>query len=137
MKHYNIQNYIRYKNDLEVTIARIPKKEFHEYTRDELVITFLPLVENLARKFATSQQASGVMSIMDIIQEGNAGLTRAVDRIVWETILDAEDQEKRLNKSDRNAILVLEMRVGAGAQQHLHRDKLPRIWVGPYLGFIA
>ena len=44
MKHYNIQNYIRYKNDLEATLKRIAKKEFHEYTRDELIITFLPLV---------------------------------------------------------------------------------------------
>ena len=26
MKHYNIQNYIRYKKDVEVTIKRIPKK---------------------------------------------------------------------------------------------------------------
>ena len=49
MKHYNIQNYIRYKKDLEVTLKRVSKKEFHEYTRNELVITFLPLVENLAR----------------------------------------------------------------------------------------
>ena len=57
MKHYNIQNYIRYKKDLEDMIRRITNKEFHEYTRDELIITFLPLVENLARKFATSQQA--------------------------------------------------------------------------------
>ena len=71
------------------------KEHFSLYDRDQLVTLFLPLVENLARKFATSQQASGVMSINDIIQEGNAGLTRAVDRIVWETILDAEDQEKR------------------------------------------
>ena len=69
MKHYNIQNYIRYKNDIESTIRRIPKKQFHEYTRNELVTTFLPLVENLARKFATSQQASGVMAITDLIQE--------------------------------------------------------------------
>ena len=28
MKHYNIQNYIRYKEDLEATLKRIPKKEF-------------------------------------------------------------------------------------------------------------
>ena len=48
MKHYNIQNYIRYKKDLEESIKRIPHKEFSEYTRDELIITFLPLVENLA-----------------------------------------------------------------------------------------
>ena len=35
MKHYNIQNYVRYKQDLEVTIKRIPKKEFNEYSREE------------------------------------------------------------------------------------------------------
>ena len=96
MKKYNVQNYIRYKQDLETSIKRIGKKEWKDYTRDELITVFMPLVENIGRKFATSQQASGVMSINDIIQEGNAGLTRAVDRIVWETILESEDQEKTL-----------------------------------------
>ena len=96
MKHYNIQNYIRYKKDLEAAIKRIPKKEFHEYTRSELVITFLPLVENLARKFATSQQASGVMAITDLIQEGALNLIKAVDRIDWEKINDSDDKEKTL-----------------------------------------
>ena len=86
MKHYNIQNYIRYKNDLEANLKRIQKKEYIEYTRDELIITFLPLVENIARKFATSQQASGVMSIMDLIQEGGRSITKAVDRIEWSMI---------------------------------------------------
>ena len=96
MKHYNIQNYIRYKKDLETNIKRIPKKEFSEYTRDELIITFLPLVENLARKFATSQQASGVMAITDLIQEGALNLCKAVDRIDWLTIEKSEDKEKTL-----------------------------------------
>ena len=96
MKKYNVQNYIRYKQDLEASIKRIGKKEWKDYTRDELITVFMPLVENIGRKFATSQQASGVMSINDIIQEGNAGLTKAVDRIVWETILESEDQEKTL-----------------------------------------
>ena len=96
MKHYNIQNYIRYKKDLEASIKRIPNKEFYEYTRDELIITFLPLVENLARKFATSQQASGVMAITDFIQEGNLNLCKAVDRIEWSMIEDSEDKEKTL-----------------------------------------
>jgi len=59
MKSYNIQNYIRYKKDLEQTIKRITKKEYVNYTRNEFIITFMPLVENIARKFATSQQASG------------------------------------------------------------------------------
>ena len=96
MKHYNIQNYIRYKKDLEESIKRIPKKEFHEYTREELIITFLPLVENLARKFATSQQASGVMAITDLIQEGALNLIKAVDRIDWSTIEKSEDKEKTI-----------------------------------------
>ena len=96
MKHYNIQNYVRYKNDLEVTIKRIPKKQFNEYSREELIVTFLPLVENIARKFATSQQASGVMAITDLIQEGAFNLIKAVDRIYWEKILESEDQEKTI-----------------------------------------
>ena len=96
MKKYNVQNYIRYKQDLEKSIKRIPKKEWSEYTSDELVVVFMPLVENLARKFVTSQQASGVMSINDLIQEGNYGLIVAVDRIDWETIEQSEDKEKTL-----------------------------------------
>ena len=96
MKHYNIQNYIRYKKDLESTLARLEGKFWDEYTRDELIIKFMPLVENLARKFATSQQASGVMSINDLIQEGNVNLIKAVDRIDWDRINESEDAEKTL-----------------------------------------
>ena len=96
MKHYNIQNYIRYKNDVEATIKRIEKKNFQDYTRDELVTTFLPLVENLSRKFATSQQASGVMAITDLIQEGSLNLIKAVDRIDWTMINESEDKEKTM-----------------------------------------
>ena len=96
MKKYNVQNYVRYKKDIEESIKRIPKKEWVDYTRDEMIIIFTPLVENLARKFATSQQASGCMSINDLIQEGNAGLTHAVDRLDRETLMQSEDQEKTL-----------------------------------------
>ena len=96
MKKYNIQNYVRYKKDIENCIKRIPKKDWVDYTRDEMIVLFTPLVENLARKFSTSQQASGCMSINDLIQEGNAGLTHAVDRLDKETLLQSEDQEKTL-----------------------------------------
>ena len=96
MKHYNIQNYIRYKKDLETTLARLEGKMWDEYTRDELIIKFMPLVENLARKFATSQQASGVMAITDLIQEGSLNLIKAVDKIHWKKILESEDQEKTI-----------------------------------------
>ena len=97
MKHYNIQNYIRYKNDLEKTIARIKIKEHYSlYDRNELITLFMPLVENIARKFATSQQASGVMSILDLLQEGHLNLIKAVDRIDWDKMAESEDQEKTM-----------------------------------------
>jgi len=79
MKKYNIQNYIRYKEDLK---RSMPEGLFwDEYTRDQLIIKFIPLVENLARKFSTSDQASGVLSINDLIQCGCEGLVKAVDRL--------------------------------------------------------
>jgi RNA polymerase sigma factor (sigma-70 family) len=96
MKSYNIKNYIRYKEDLKQSIKRLEDKPWEEYTRNELIIKFLPLVENLARKFSTAQQASGVMDITDLIQDGSRGLIAAVDKIVWSTVLEAEDPEKRL-----------------------------------------
>jgi RNA polymerase sigma factor (sigma-70 family) len=116
MKHYNIQNYIRYKKDLEATIKRIPNKEFHEYTRDELIITFLPLVENLARKFATSQQASGVMAITDLIQEGSLNLCKAVDRIEWSMIEESEDKEKTLKS-------FLAKRIKGGIRREIDKNR--------------
>ena len=97
MKSYNIQNYIRYKKDLEQSYKRLQQGyDYQDYTRDDLVILFMPLVENIARKFATSQQASGVMSINDLIQEGNVNLIKAVDRIDWDKMSESEDQEKTM-----------------------------------------
>jgi len=96
VKKYNIQNYILYKNDVEKSIRRQEGLTWGEMTRDQVIIQFLPLVENLARKFSTSDQASGVMSINDLIQEGNYGLTAAVDKIDWNKILDSEDPEKTI-----------------------------------------
>ena len=74
MKKYNVKNYIRYKEDVKQAIANVQLKDFVDYTSEELKVIFLPLVENIGRKFATSQEASGVMSIMDIIQEGSLQL---------------------------------------------------------------
>lgn len=94
MKKYNVKNYIRYKTDLRESMPR--QKEFERYTRDQLIIKFLPLVENIAHKFSTMQQASGVLDITDFIQEGAKGLTIAVDKIDWETIDASLDKEKTL-----------------------------------------
>ena len=94
MKEYNINNYNRYKKDVK---ASQPEGKFwDEYTRDELVIKFMPLVENIARKFSTSTSASGVMTVTDMIQEGSVGLIKAVDKIIWKTIFEADNPEKRL-----------------------------------------
>jgi RNA polymerase sigma factor (sigma-70 family) len=94
MKKYNIKNYIRYKEDVKASMP--DDKPYSQYTRNELIIKFLPLVENLGRKFATSQQASGVLSINDIIQIGSEGLTRAVDKLDWSLLEESEDKEKTL-----------------------------------------
>ncbi len=96
MKKYNVQNYIRYKEDLKTSIGNLENKFYDYYTRNELVIKFLPLVENIARKFSTTQQASGVMTINDLIQEGSIGLMAAVDKLDWIKLADSEDIEKTL-----------------------------------------
>ena len=95
MKKYNIQNYVRYKEDVKRSMPG-DKIAYSYYTRDELIIKFMPLVENLARKFSTSDQASGVLSINDLIQEGNSGLTIAVDKLDWNQLDDSDDIEKTL-----------------------------------------
>ena len=94
MKKYNVQNYVRYKEDLRNCMPK--EKAYNEYTRDELIIVFMPLVENLARKFSTSQQASGVLSINDILQIGNEGLVKAVDKLDWKKLILSDDIEKTL-----------------------------------------
>ena len=96
MKKYHVQNYIRYKNDVKAAIARLEGKMWDEYNREELTIKFLPLVENIARKFSTSQQASGVMSIMDMIQSGHIGLVQAVKKLDYDKLGESEDMEKTL-----------------------------------------
>ena len=96
MKKYNVKNYVRYKEDVKVSIANIKNKEFVDYKPSELKVIFLPLVENISRKFATSQEASGVMSINDIIQEGSLQLCKAVDKIDRMRLIQSEDQEQTL-----------------------------------------
>ena len=106
MKQYNSDNFNRYKKDVK---SPQPKgKAWDEYTRDELIVKFMPLVENIARKFKQSEAASGVLSLSDCIQFGNIGLIKAIDKIVWEQILESFDPEKTiksfLSKRIRGAI---------------------------------
>tara|TARA_B100000900_G_scaffold230683_1_gene195892 strand:- start:752 stop:1501 length:750 start_codon:yes stop_codon:yes gene_type:complete len=96
MKKYNVKNYVRYKEDVKRVIESIKQKRFVDYKPEELKVIFLPLVENISRKFATSQEASGVMSINDIIQEGSLQLCKAVDKIDRTRLFESEDIEKTL-----------------------------------------
>ena len=96
MRSYSIPNYIRYKDSLKTKLKKIPDKPYNEYTKNELIIKFMPLVENLARKFPSGQQASGIMNIMDFIQEGHFGLIRAVNKIDWHVLMSSNDIEKTL-----------------------------------------
>tara|TARA_R110002012_G_scaffold221204_1_gene392768 strand:- start:90 stop:839 length:750 start_codon:yes stop_codon:yes gene_type:complete len=94
MKNYNNNNYSRYKADVK---ASMPDGKFwDEYTRDELIIKFLPLVENIARKFSTSDSASGIMNVQDLMSMGKIGLVQAVDKIQWNQIFESKDPERTL-----------------------------------------
>ena len=99
MRKYNIQNYIRYKNDVEQQLKRVKKPvdgDYTDLTDEEIKINFLPLVVTLAHKQSTSDQASGVLSILDLFQEGNAGLCSAVNKLDRTILAESEDQEKTL-----------------------------------------
>jgi len=94
MKKYNIANYIRYKQDIKDSMP--PNKFYDYYTRDEMIKKFLPLVETMANKFSTADFASGVLTKLDLIQIGSEGLTKAVDKLDWQMLIDSEDIEKTL-----------------------------------------
>ena len=91
-------------------------KPYSFYTRDELIIKFMPLVENISRKFATSQEASGVMSILDIMQEGYLNLCKAVDKIDWEKVTASEDVEQTLKS-------FLSKRVRGGIRRAIDKNR--------------
>lgn len=112
MKSYNIPNYIRYKEDIKQVNKNSLSDDFYGYTREKLIAKFLPLVENIAKKFSTTTQACGVLDITDLIQYGSIGLVQAIDRIDWDAINVSDNQEstlksflsKRIKGSIRRAI---------------------------------
>ena len=109
MKKYNVNTYKIYKEDVLSGINSLDHElEYDELTRDQLIIRFLPLVENIAKKFSTSSQACGVMNILDLIQEGSSGLIKAIDRIDWVIFNQSKYKENTmksfLSKRIRGAI---------------------------------
>ena len=112
MKNYNAKNYARYKQDLKRSSAAVEGLMWDEYDREDLIIKNMPMVESIARKFNTAQQASGILNLEDLIQEGNKGLIQGVDRLDWDILDDSENIEtsiksflsKRIKGSIRRAI---------------------------------
>tara|TARA_R110002012_G_scaffold40127_3_gene110696 strand:- start:1152 stop:1910 length:759 start_codon:yes stop_codon:yes gene_type:complete len=109
MKKYNANTYRIYKEDVLNKINSLDSElDYDEFTREELIIKFLPLVENIAKKFSTASQASGVMDILDLIQEGSVGLMKAIDRIDWNIFNQSKYKENTmksfLSKRIRGAI---------------------------------
>ena len=94
MKNYNLDNYLRFKRDLEEIMPE--DKPWMEYSRDELITKLMPFAIDIARSFSTSDQASGVMSINDIMQEAFLSLTLAVDRIDWSVMNHNDDLERQI-----------------------------------------
>ena len=61
MKKYNVDNYVRYKKEVQYLVFKLPEinGDYTILSDKQMIHCFLPLVENVARKFSTSQQASG------------------------------------------------------------------------------
>ena len=66
MKRYNVQNFVRFKNDVEDSLILASKGKYSE--RDTVIIENLDTVWSVAFSFSTSDQASGVLSINDLIK---------------------------------------------------------------------
>ena len=120
MKYYNVEGYVRHKHDLEDTIKRMKRDgeiiysdsvgtvDYTQMANSSIIKMWMPLCEALARKFATSQQASGVMDITDLISCGYEGLCKAVKKLDRTMLAESEDTEKTiksfLSKRIRGAI---------------------------------
>lgn len=96
MKNYNLDNYLIYKDDVKKVTKDLSIKDIENYSRDQIIVMFLPLVENISRKFSTSQQSSGVMDILDLIQEGSLALVQSVDNLDLSKIMQSKDPEKTI-----------------------------------------
>ena len=141
MRKYNVENYMRYKEDVKRILSSklYERNDYENLTRDQIIIKFLPLVENLARKFSTAQVASGVLQITDLIQCGSIGLICAVDRIKQKKLDESDNVDKtiksflskRINGAIRRAVDINrgslripehklnEMRKNSGEDKHL------------------
>jgi RNA polymerase sigma factor (sigma-70 family) len=93
MKKYNIQNYVRYKNDL----SSVLKAEKYKNFREQIIIENMYLVEEVTRRFSTEAKYIGILNLEDLLQEGHNGLIQAVDKIDWAIVDASTEPDKTLN----------------------------------------
>ena len=66
MRKYNIQNYIRYKEDLKESLKNLPDygDNYEKYTRKELTVKFLPKPKNTVNIVGVAVRKILVIPIM-------------------------------------------------------------------------
>lgn len=96
MKSYSVQNNNRHREDLK-SISNIEGKDVLEMTRDELILSYMPLAESIAKKFSVSEVAIGVLQSSDLLQEAYYGLTMAIDKINLDILKDSDNPRRVLN----------------------------------------
>lgn len=94
MKGYNEKNYAIYRRDVRENQPMV--KSWENYTREELIVKFLPMVETIARGFNTGDMSSGILDVMDLIQYGSVGLIAAVERFDVELSMSKESPERSI-----------------------------------------
>lgn len=114
MKRHNLKNYAKHKAEVEAIQSLYERKSLDSIldNPEDLILANLPLVERVAKGFSTSEQASGILSLEDLIQEGYEGLIAGVNNLEPERIRQSSNPEwsiqsflyKRVRGAIRRAI---------------------------------
>lgn len=96
MKNYNLQNYNRHQQDIEQSSKRVRPLTNQMLSDEELIVKYMPLVEKIAKSFSTSDVASGILSINDLIQCGYIGLVQQITKLDRDILAESDHPEKTL-----------------------------------------
>jgi DNA-directed RNA polymerase specialized sigma subunit len=96
MKNYNLQNYKRHQEDIVSATKTVRPLVNTELSKKELVVKYMPLVEKIAKSFSTSDIASGVLSINDLMQCGYIGLVQQIEKLDKDILATSDHPEKTL-----------------------------------------
>ena len=92
MKYYNIGNYIRYKQELDFKLKNLEKKEYVDYTRDELILLFMPVSLKYPSSFSSESfgdPISDVISFLSLCLSSHDCFVESSKQLVWELSLSS------------------------------------------------